>query len=106
MPWEVKCTEPVRHFAGVDDKLLINLEYAKKYNAKCFGIWTIPKKKSIKCGSRDLLERIIVKVNRHMSQAKSSSNETFLNRFDPFKTSDLSIYRAPYTASPLSMVLQ
>ena len=38
--------------AGEDDKLLINLEYASKYDAKCFGVWTIPKKKSIRCASR------------------------------------------------------
>ena len=93
-------------FAGVDDKLIINLEYAKKYNAKCFGVWTIPKKKSIRCGSRDLLERITVKINRHMSHAKASSKETFLNRFDPFRTTDLSIYRAPYTASPVPILGQ
>lgn len=88
----------------MDDKLLINLEYAKKYNAKCFGVWTIPKKKGIRCGSRDLLERIIVKINRHLSRAKASAEETFSNRFDPFRTTDLSIYRAPYTATaaPLS----
>lgn len=100
-------TEQVQFIcAGVDDKLMINLEYAKKYNAKCFGVWTIPKKKSIKCGSRDLLERIIVKINRHMSHAKASSEETFLNKFDPFRTSDLSIYRVPYTASSVPLLGQ
>jgi hypothetical protein len=87
-------------FAGEDDKLLINIEHASKYDTKCFGVWTIPKKKAIRCASRDLLERIIVKINRHMSLVKACSEEQFANRFDPFQTADLSIYRAPYTSAP------
>ena len=51
---------------------------------------------------RDLLERIIVKINRHMSAVKACQEEHFSNRFDPFKTADLSIYRRPYTALPLT----
>jgi len=50
---------------------------------------------------RDLLERITVKINRHMSAIKACHEELFPNRFDPFQTTDLSIYRAPYTSVPL-----
>lgn len=85
---------------GEDDKLRINLEYARKYDTKCFGTWTIPWRKSIHCGSRDLMERIIVRINRHMSSLTSGSEESFANRFDTFEAENLSIYRLPYTSGP------
>ena len=86
--------------AGEDDKLRINLEHASKYDTKCLGVWTIPRRKVIKCGSRDLLDRVIVKVNRHMSSVNAGTEPAFSNNFDTFRTADLSIYNAPYSAAP------
>lgn len=66
-------------------------------DTKCFGVWSLPKKKYIKCGSREVLERIVIKINRHLTYINKGPEESFAHRFDPFATKSLSIYQAPYS---------
>lgn len=63
-------------------------------------MWTIPRRKSVRCGSRDLMERIIVRINRHMSSLNAGPEESFANLFEGSDAGSLSIYKAPYTAAP------
>ena len=80
----------------MDDKLQICIEYVHKVDAACFGVWTVPHKKRIECASRDLLERIIIKVNQHIRRAGQREEQQPESVFNQLEVADLSIMNSPY----------
>ena len=82
--------------AGDEDKLRLVVGFSRKMNTGCMGVWTIPHRKSIKCSSRDMLERITVKVNRHMRAAAVGQKQLMQAAFDTLEGQKLSFLDQPY----------
>ena len=72
--------------------------YSKKVDASFMGVWTIPRRKSIKCSTRDMLERVTIKVNRHMRAAESGQKQALAAAFDLLEGQQLTFLDAPYTS--------
>ena len=81
---------------GDDDKLRLFVGYSRKVDAAFLGVWTIPKRKSVKCSTRDVLERVTVKVNRHIRAAESGQKQALEAAFDLMEAQQLTFLDAPY----------
>lgn len=89
----LKCaSERECYTAGDSDRLRIMIDYLHHYNTHCMGTWTVPMRKRISCATRDILERLIVKINlniRSVSQGPQLQPDT---GFAPFSAEELSIF--------------
>jgi hypothetical protein len=69
---------------GDNERLRIVIDYLHCHNTHCMGTWTIPMRKRISCSTRDILERVIVKINyniRTVSQGLQPEPDTDFARF-------------------------
>lgn len=82
--------------SGDDDKLRLYVGYSQKLDAAFLGVWTIPHKKSIKCNTRDMLERVTMKINRALRAAESGQKHTLSEEFDLLEGQELTFLDRPY----------
>ncbi len=81
---------------GHEDSLSYTVEYLRKVNLKVLGKWSIPSRKTIKCGSRDIYERFIRSINRHIRSAGHQHVQQVDAGLDLGNVSALTILDAPY----------
>lgn len=82
--------------AGHEDSMSYTLEYLNRVNLKVLGKWSIPSRKTIKCGSRDIYERFIRSINRHIRDAGHQHSRQTDAGLDLANVSALTILDAPY----------
>lgn len=82
--------------AGHEDSMSYTLEYLNRVNLKVFGKWSIPSRKTIKCGSRDIYERFIRSINRHIRDAGHQHSRQTDAGLDLGNVAALTILDAPY----------
>lgn len=88
----------IRVRSGDEDKLRLIVGFSRKVDAGCMGVWTIPHRRSIRCSSRDMLERVTVKANRHLRAAEAGQKRDMEAAFDVLEGQDLTFLNAPYLA--------
>ncbi|KAK9800258.1 hypothetical protein WJX73_008605 [Symbiochloris irregularis] len=93
--WLVALSE-IEVVRGDEDKLRMVVGYSHVVNTGILGKWTIPHRKTIKCSSRDMLERVTVKVNRHMRAAAVGQKQLMQAAFDTLEGQKLTFLDAPY----------
>lgn len=83
---------------GDDDKLRMYVGFSRKLDTGCMGVWTIPHTRAVKCSTRDMLERMTMKVNRHLRAAEVGQKQALEAAFDLSEGSQLTFLDAPYRA--------
>ena len=73
--------------------------FSRKVHTGCLGVWTIPRRRTVRCSSRDMLERTTVKVNRHMRAAAAGQSKAMEAAFDTLDGQELTFLDAPYQPS-------
>ncbi|KAK9867090.1 hypothetical protein WJX84_006946 [Apatococcus fuscideae] len=93
--WAIRITN-IQTVRGHEDSMSYTLEYLKRVNLKVLGKWSIPSRKTIKCGSRDIYERFIRSINRHIRDAGHQHSRQTDAGLDLGNVSALTILDAPY----------
>ena len=75
--------------------------FSRKVDTGCMGVWTIPHTKAVKCSTRDMLERVTVKVNRHIRAAEMGQKQALEAAFDLMEGRELTFLNAPYRNVPM-----
>ena len=82
--------------AGHEASMSYTLEHLRRVNLKVLGNWSVPSRKTIKCGSRDIYERFIRSINRHIRDSGHQHSQSTDVGLDLGNVSALTILDAPY----------
>jgi hypothetical protein len=80
---------------GDSDRLHASIDHLRRYDTHCLGVWNVPMRKRIQCATRDILERLIVKINYHIRNlnAQPPPEGALALLHGPFQTAELDIFR-------------
>ncbi|BDA48868.1 probable vacuolar protein sorting-associated protein 13A at C-terminar half [Coccomyxa sp. Obi] len=90
--WFVRlsCIQTVR---GDSERLRIVIDYLHQVDTHCMGKWTVPGRKRIPCSSRDVLERLALKINYNIRTVSQGARPLPDTGFARFSARELSIFR-------------
>lgn len=88
----------VQNLTGSSDSLKIYLSHVHKYDLWLLGVWPVQKRKALRCGSRTVYERTVMKLSRLLQQGRAGpTEEEGRQRFVGADMRELTILSAPYT---------
>jgi hypothetical protein len=89
----------VQNLTGSSESLKIYLTHVHKYDLWVLGVWPVQKRKALRCGSRTVYERTVMKLSRLLQQGRvGPTEEERRQRFIGADMRELTILSAPYSA--------
>jgi len=100
--WLVPIME-IQNIRGDPETRKITINHVHKYDLKIFGVWPVQKRKGLRCGSRTMYERTILRLTKVQQAVQSGGvlEETHRKAFDGANMAELTIISAPYVPPAL-----
>lgn len=103
--WLVPITE-LQNLSGDSETLKIAITHVHRYDLWLMGVWPVAKRKGMRCGSRPIYERMVVKLSRLLQKGRGEggdeeqAQDPGLRRFAGADLATLTILSQPYVAPP------
>lgn len=95
--------------AGDSETLKIQLTHVHRYDLWVMGVWPVQKRKGLRCASRAIYERMVIKLSRLLQKGRGEGGDEEeamdpgLRRFAGASLADLAILSRPYAPPPLAL---
>lgn len=105
-PSTSKPPNPTGTNAGDSETLKIAITHVHRYDLWVMGVWPVQKRKGMRCGSRAIYERMVVKLSRLLQKGRGEGGDDEaaidpgLRRFAGADLAGLTILSAPYAPPP------
>ena len=78
------------------------MQHVHKYDLKVLGVWPVAKRKGLRCASRTIYERTVVKLSRLLQQAqgRGTGGDEGAAQFVGANLRELTILSEPYEPPP------
>ena len=92
--------------AGDSESLKISITHVHRYDLWLLGVWPVQKRKGMRCGSRAIYERMVVKLSRLLQRGRGEGGDDEgaldpgLRRFAGADLTSLTINSGPYVPPP------
>lgn len=92
--------------AGDSETLKIQLTHVHRYDLWLMGVWPVQKRKGLRCASRAIYERMVIKLSRLLQKGRGDGGDEEeamdpgLRRFAGASLADLAILSRPYRPPP------
>lgn len=103
--WMVPISE-IQNLSGDSETLKIWLTHVHRYDLWVMGVWPVQKKKGLRCSSRAIYERMVIKLSRLLQKGRGegmgdeAGMDPRLRRFAGATLTDLTILSQPYLPPP------
>ena len=99
--WLVPIAE-VQNIRGDPESRKITITHVHRYDLRLLGVWPVQKRKGLRCGSRALYERTVLRLTRVQQEVQGGAVDDGRggSLFVGANMADLTILSAPYRAPP------
>ena len=98
--WLVPIAE-IQNIRGDPETRKITISHVHRYDLKLLGVWPVQKRKGLRCGSRMMYERTVLRLTKVQQEVQSGGGVEDTgpkNEFEGANMADLTIISAPYVA--------
>lgn len=94
--WLIPLIE-IQNVRGDPESRKISISHVHKYNLRALGVWPVQMRKGLRCETRGLFEKTVLKLTKMQQAAQSGENvDEAKHKFKPSQIQDLTVLSLPY----------
>lgn len=96
--WLIPVAE-IQNIRGDPDTRKIIINHVHKYDLKVLGVWPVQKRKGLRCDTRSIFEKTILRLTKVQQAVQSGTLlDDARKRFNPSTIQDLTTFSSPYSS--------